>query len=80
MCAIAGTFDGNGSGESDRRLSRRMTGLLAHRGPDGDGSYHRPVTALDHRRIAIDSSGRQRPVAADQDGQPKAYSLREPVI
>jgi asparagine synthase (glutamine-hydrolysing) len=53
MCGIAGTFDRNGSGESERRLSRRMTGMLAHRGPDGDGFYHRPVTGLDHRRIAI---------------------------
>ncbi len=53
MCGIAGIFDCRGRGETDRGLLRRMTGLLAHRGPDGDGFYHAPGVGLGHRRLAI---------------------------
>ena len=63
MCGIAGIFDCRGRGETDRRLLRRMTGLLAHRGPDGDGFYHAPGVGLGHRRLAIiDLAGGAQPI------------------
>jgi asparagine synthase (glutamine-hydrolysing) len=63
MCGIAGIFDYRGRGDTDRRLLRRMTDLLAHRGPDGDGFYHSPGVGLGHRRLAIiDLAGGDQPL------------------
>jgi asparagine synthase (glutamine-hydrolysing) len=63
MCGIAGIFDCRGQGEPDRRLLRRMTEILEHRGPDGDGFYHGPGVGLGHRRLAIiDLAGGAQPI------------------
>ena len=63
MCGIAGIFDHRGRGAADRLLLHRMTGLLAHRGPDGDGFYHAPGVGLGHRRLAIiDLAGGDQPL------------------
>jgi asparagine synthase (glutamine-hydrolysing) len=54
MCGICGFV-----GRADDRLVATMTGLLAHRGPDGDGirvfegGDGRPPAALGHRRLSI---------------------------
>jgi asparagine synthase (glutamine-hydrolysing) len=50
MCGIAGF-----SGRFERTLLARMSAAVAHRGPDGDGSYFSPDGAigLAHRRLAI---------------------------
>jgi len=53
MCGIAGIFDYIGQVEIDRTLLRRMTGILGHRGPDGDGFHFGPGIGLGHRRLAI---------------------------
>jgi asparagine synthase (glutamine-hydrolysing) len=53
MCGIAGIFDIRGRGDIDRALLRRMTDILRHRGPDGDGFYQVPGIGLGHRRLAI---------------------------
>src|SRR5271169_2274000 len=53
MCGIAGIFDFRGRGDVDRLLLRRMTDILGHRGPDGDGFYFAPGLGLGHRRLAI---------------------------
>jgi asparagine synthase (glutamine-hydrolysing) len=53
MCGIAGIFDFRGRGEVDRGLLRRMTDILEHRGPDGEGFYYTPGLGLGHRRLAI---------------------------
>ncbi len=63
MCGIAGIFDCRGRGESDRRLLRRMTDVLDHRGPDGEGFYWAPGVGLGHRRLAIiDVAGGDQPL------------------
>ena len=63
MCGIAGIFDCRGRGDADRRLLRRMTDVLGHRGPDGDGFYHAPGVGLGHRRLAIiDLAGGDQPL------------------
>jgi len=53
MCGIAGIFDFLGYGDVDRALVRRMTDILSHRGPDGDGFHFSPGIGLGHRRLAI---------------------------
>ena len=53
MCGIAGIFDYHGQAEIDRTLLRRMTDILSHRGPDGDGHHIAPGIGLGHRRLAI---------------------------
>ena len=52
MCGIAGFLNTNGS-PADERLVRRMTDVIAHRGPDGSGHYVRGEVALGHRRLSI---------------------------
>ena len=52
MCGIAGILNLNGEPVSTASL-RRMTDVLAHRGPDGEGFFvHGPI-GLGHRRLAI---------------------------
>ena len=63
MCGIAGIrrFDGVAVEEA---LLRRMASQLVHRGPDGDGVWHRPDVGFAHRRLAIiDPSGSPQPMA-----------------
>jgi asparagine synthase (glutamine-hydrolysing) len=68
MCGIAGIFDCERRSEIDRALLRRMTGALAHRGPDGDGFYDAPGIGLGHRRLAIiDLAGGDQPIF-NEDG------------
>ncbi len=69
MCGIAGIIDFRGRHVEPTEI-RRLTGQLAHRGPDGDGywfSSQRNV-ALGHRRLAIidpGQGGHQPMVSAD---------------
>ena len=53
MCGIAGIFDLRGRRDVDRVLLHRMTQIIAHRGPDGDGFHIAPGIGLGHRRLAI---------------------------
>jgi asparagine synthase (glutamine-hydrolysing) len=63
MCGIAGIFDYRGRRDADRRLLRRMTDILLHRGPDGDGFHYSPGVGLGHRRLAIvDLVGGDQPI------------------
>ncbi|PKL57157.1 MAG: asparagine synthase (glutamine-hydrolyzing) [Methanomicrobiales archaeon HGW-Methanomicrobiales-6] len=52
MCGIAGQLHLAG-GAADPELVRRMSDLIRHRGPDGDGIYVDGMVALAHRRLAI---------------------------
>jgi asparagine synthase (glutamine-hydrolysing) len=54
MCGIAGVFHYAEVGrEVDQDLLVRMTRVLAHRGPDGEGFYREGPIGLGHRRLAI---------------------------
>ena len=56
MCGIAGI-----AGKQDGQLLRVMTNLLAHRGPDAEGTHLERDVSLGHRRLSIIdlSAGRQ---------------------
>ncbi len=62
MCGLAGIFHPSG-GPVDRGLLSRMTSVLAHRGPDGDGFHVEPGVGLGHRRLSIiDVAGGHQPM------------------
>jgi asparagine synthase (glutamine-hydrolysing) len=64
MCGICG-FVGV---EDDGGLLRRMTGVLQHRGPDGEGFFSAPGVGLGHRRLSIiDVAGGRQPLE-NEDG------------
>jgi asparagine synthase (glutamine-hydrolysing) len=52
MCGIAGVFDTTGAPVSIARL-KRMTEVMRHRGPDGEGYWTESFVGLGHRRLAI---------------------------
>jgi len=68
MCGIAGILRPPGGDGIDAALLRRITGALAHRGPDGDGFHVEPGVGLGHRRLAIiDLKGGHQPMF-NEDG------------
>lgn len=52
MCGIAGIFNLNRE-PVDSASIQKMTAMLSHRGPDGQGLYIDDFIALGHRRLAI---------------------------
>jgi asparagine synthase (glutamine-hydrolysing) len=52
MCGIAGVCNLNGE-PVPSNLLKRMTDVIAHRGPDGEGHYADGPVGLGHRRLAI---------------------------
>lgn len=53
MCGIAGIFEFDPEARPDAALVRRMTDILAHRGPDDSGVLSDRNVALGHRRLSI---------------------------
>src|SRR5436190_22303728 len=53
MCGIAGKVYLDGQSPVDPELIRRMTDVIAHRGPDGRGEYLSGPVGLGHRRLSI---------------------------
>src|ERR1700684_3735849 len=49
MCGLAGIVGGAATAQAADAMSAR----LAHRGPDGEGTWVAPGVALAHRRLAI---------------------------
>ncbi|QEH32683.1 Asparagine synthetase [glutamine-hydrolyzing] 1 [Aquisphaera giovannonii] len=66
MCGIAGFVNRDGV-RADRSIVERMTALLAHRGPDGDGFHVSGQVALGHRRLSIiDVAGGGQPMSNEE--------------
>lgn len=71
MCGIAGAVALRDGARLDRERLCAMAGLMAHRGPDGEGFWADPAgrAALAHRRLSvIDIAGGRQPMCSD-DGQ-----------
>ncbi|HEY5705676.1 MAG TPA: asparagine synthase (glutamine-hydrolyzing) [Terrimicrobiaceae bacterium] len=67
MCGICGIFDRSGS-PVDGSLLDRMTSVIRHRGPDGDGRFIDREIGLGHRRLSIiDVEGGSQPIP-NEDG------------
>ncbi len=71
MCGIAGMFNYRTGAPLDREVLQRMTGVLSHRGPDGEGMYvsSEGDLGLGHRRLSI--------IDLTSGGQPMAESTGE---
>jgi asparagine synthase (glutamine-hydrolysing) len=52
MCGICGLYGHQSPDQLDRTI-RRMTQTIAHRGPDGEGTFVGEGVALGHRRLSI---------------------------
>lgn len=69
MCGIVGIRN-NDSSPVDESLLRRMTDAIAHRGPDGKGSYVDGAVGLGNRRLAIiDLSSAGHQPLSSEDGE-----------
>ncbi|MAS36692.1 MAG: asparagine synthase (glutamine-hydrolyzing) [Anaerolineaceae bacterium] len=63
MCGICGLIDLTGHHRADPQTVRRMTDLIRHRGPDGDGFYDAPDVSMGMRRLSIiDVAGSDQPL------------------
>lgn len=63
MCGIAGIVYADPTHPVEAHLLRRMTGVMAHRGPDADGFHLGPGVGLGHRRLSIiDVGGGDQPI------------------
>lgn len=68
MCGISGKVNFEADRKVDADLLRRMTDVIAHRGPDGHGEYLSGQVALGHRRLSIiDLSTGAQPMS-NEDG------------
>src|SRR5688500_8006992 len=67
MCGIAGMVEFDPAARPDEAGLRRMTALIAHRGPDDAGHYADESAALGHRRLAVIdlSPGGHQPMGND---------------
>src|SRR2546423_15434585 len=53
MCGIAGILHFDSGRKINRAVLEKMTNILSHRGPDGEGFYVDGNVGLGHRRLAI---------------------------
>lgn len=53
MCGIAGVFNFDSDNIIDIHRLKKMTDVIAYRGPDGEGHYIKNNVGLGHRRLSI---------------------------
>ncbi|TMA25814.1 MAG: asparagine synthase (glutamine-hydrolyzing) [Deltaproteobacteria bacterium] len=69
MCGISGFLNRDLARPADQALLKRMTDVMAHRGPDGSGLFVEGPAALGHRRLSIiDLSANGAQPMANEDG------------
>ncbi len=67
MCGICGAFSFSDA-PVDQSLIETMTGVIRHRGPDGEGIFVSGPIGLGHRRLSIiDLSGGAQPISNEDD-------------
>ncbi|MBI2821393.1 MAG: asparagine synthase (glutamine-hydrolyzing), partial [Acidobacteria bacterium] len=63
MCGICGIVNFDPACRVETGLLKRMVGVLAHRGPDGEGHFLDANVGLGHRRLSvIDLQGGKQPI------------------
>nr|MBA3705093.1 asparagine synthase (glutamine-hydrolyzing) [Bacteroidota bacterium] len=66
MCGIAGYIHFNRDKNANKEVLKRMTDVIAYRGPDGEGFYIDKNVALGHRRLSIiDLNTGDQPMISD---------------
>jgi len=66
MCGVCGAATHDSRGPVERETIERMAAALAHRGPDGQGTYVEPGVGLGVRRLAIvDLETGDQPIASE---------------
>jgi asparagine synthase (glutamine-hydrolysing) len=66
MCGITGIL--SHKNPLDKNLIQKMTDSLSHRGPDGQGIWHKENLAIGHRRLAIiDLATGQQPLCNEDE-------------
>ncbi len=74
MCGIAGFIDLEPFYARESTL-RRMTAAIAHRGPDGEGTFIDDFAALGHRRLSIiDLGGGRQPMFNEDESLAVIYN------
>jgi asparagine synthase (glutamine-hydrolysing) len=68
MCGICGLVAGERERGPDLEAVARMSGRLAHRGPDDDGLFHEGPVALAARRLSIIDLDHGHQPIANEDG------------
>ena len=67
MCGICGIFDRSGN-HINQSILGKMTSIIKHRGPDGEGQFVDGAVGLGHRRLSIiDVEGGGQPIG-NEDG------------
>jgi asparagine synthase (glutamine-hydrolysing) len=75
VCGIAGFTTFSASHYDPDQIIRRMTQVIRHRGPDGEGYYRDATVTFGHRRLAIiDLGGGAQPMADDSDRYSLVYN------
>ena len=75
MCGIAGILNGDRSAPVEPTVLRRMTDMVRHRGPDGEGQFIDGPVGLGHRRLAIiDPAAGQQPMTDPATGNVIAFN------
>jgi asparagine synthase (glutamine-hydrolysing) len=68
MCGICGIYSTKGIQENDGLLLSRMCDVIAHRGPDEQGTYIDRYVALGNRRLSIiDLKGGTQPITNETE-------------
>src|SRR5262245_30627480 len=69
MCGIAGVVHAEPGAIADSVPLTRMADAMAHRGPDGHGTWMSGPVGLAHRRLAIiDLAGGRQPMVSEETG------------
>lgn len=75
MCGIAGILCKEPGATVEPALLRRMTEVIHHRGPDGEGQHVAPGLGLGHRRLAIiDPAAGHQPMVDDETSNVIVYN------
>jgi asparagine synthase (glutamine-hydrolysing) len=69
MCGLAGIYNFDKGKTVDSNLLKKMTDIIKHRGPDGEGYYINGNIGLGHRRLSIiDLHTGDQPLYSDDKG------------